>query len=399
MKRFWFIITLIMAVSSCSMKKQPPPPPHPLLMNEDWINDVKASADNLDYLDKPRPYDLQNKIVGPFSNIEIRGNLQVRLVGQDYNSYAATGTDASKIGVVVWDDTLYITEPERQLPENVTDAIIVVGIPDLQNFTVEGDAKIVGMNLRSDRLNVTSVGNSKIALKGNLNLSRLKAEGNGWIAINGIDSQALVITIIGNEQVNLAGRMSPNYILHKGNGTLNLVGSTGGLSNIFAEGRGTTAIQGFTNLQSIKTYDNARVYLYWVKGCKDLKITAYGNSEIGLAGTTDSIKVATHDNAQFLGQYLHAKYAEAKSDGSSHINIASSKKMFARADGGSSIYYYGPPDKLSGFGSGLIIPAWRSTATLPLPNRATTYPSIGMITPTNFASEPNWDYGVWKIQK
>lgn len=402
---FGIILLCTFALISCSSSKYYGTQANPNLSEENWMQTInlnhKLWTSNVDpwYHKRERDPITYQRIYDPiaqemiqvqqkipfFTNISINGNYRIQIVGhQERNSVQFSGTKTAKrlLSLDIRNQTLYI-QPAPECIKNSTErckgdntqVTIRIGINNLRSIINVGNSSITGKYITSDALTIRSVGNSNILLNGRMKLTEVNNFGCGTITILGAYSSCVDINVTQCGTVNIAGRVGLHAISNADKGNINVIGGYSGDTIINAKGASTTKIGGMVNLKSINTYDNSHVYLYWVKS-NNVTVRESGNSCVGLAGYTTNLSVETFGSSGFQGKCLRTWSTYIRTHGSSHANISADKKVFAEANGNSSIYYYGRPSVISRFLSqnGAIIPVW--TNEIPTPPVSGTEPAM-----------------------
>ena len=81
----------------------------------------------------------------------------------------------------------------------------------------------------------------------------------------------------------------------------------------------------------------------------NLHASAYDNARVGLAGVTQNFYLDASENTCVGARNLCAESAYVRTSDKAHVNVSSSKQIFASADGSSSIYFFGSADSLTRF--------------------------------------------------
>ncbi|MFZ2315960.1 MAG: DUF2807 domain-containing protein [Gammaproteobacteria bacterium] len=285
-----------------------------------------------------------------FTNIKVSGNFEVQLVGTDApNRVFVYGPNdgVRQVIVEVRGNTLYLRQPPEACP-NVGRTIVRIGIKDLHHLMQAGPGLIEGRQLRSSGLVVHSYGSGDVYLTGKINLCSVINNGAGDVTVFDARANALEISTMGSGSVNVSGHLGMRSIFHRGIGNINVIGVNGGTLNIDADGSGKIGIYGCYDLCRVIARGAVCVYSYCVNSGK---LVAYGSgrSHIGMAGNASDLNVEVNGSAHFEGRYLHAREAFVRLYDNAHVNLGSSEKVYAAVNGGSSIYFYGPPNSMTKF--------------------------------------------------
>ena len=281
-----------------------------------------------------------------FDRIIVDANIDVQILGdQENENLAIAGSYSSErdISIHVRGRTLFITQVCEKVCA-VNNTIVRVGINNLRRLTNIKSAHIVGRSVNSDHLDIQSGGDGDIILAGGqrLNLSSVTQRGAGKVTVLNANTPHLMIDVVGNGSVNVNGRVGINFIRHDGDGEVNILGAVSDSLSIDASGNGTTSLLGYANLKKISAMNNSQVYLYWVRSVAAF-IDERDNARVGLAGKASNLNIDITDNTRFEGSYLYGDNVYVNTAVYAHANVAPQNKLFALAQGGSSIYYYPSP--------------------------------------------------------
>lgn len=374
---FGIVLIVILTVTSCSERSPVQPRAKDDLLKENWMKQVNTdpnrwlrNADPWFLTGYPNPVQLKAEHtsivpavttsavpVSPFNQINIKGNFQVQMVGCETASNLSIVGPRSltdQIGVQTSKKTLYIFQPEEVDMHNV---IVRIGVRNINNITVAGNGLVLGRNIGGDRLSLSIDGDASVFLSGDIKLTSVNQTGNGTVTVIGTSSSKLHLESKGNGHVYLGGHVGVESILHYGDGTVQIIGASSRGLTIRTGGNGSTTVFGRVNLNEVTAVDCSRVYAYWVTS-RNAILTGTGQAVIGLAGFADTIHVNLSQQACFLGKDLRACTAYVKTKNHSHANVTADEKIFALASDQSSIFYFGPPERLSRYTTdqGMIFP-------------------------------------------
>ncbi len=311
-----------------------------------------------------------------FCNISYGGDFQVQIIGhQDRNSVSIIGphSAARRVSIEFYKNTLYVgTVKTLNGPCDVhapmSQVIVRIGVRDLHSIKQCGCGTIYGRNISGRGLIINSSGRGDTMLVGvgDLDVASVTQTGSGTVTIINTCTPYLCLKVVGNGNVNISGRVGVQSIVHHGNGTVNIVGTDTDSLVINAAGMGLTNVVGFANLKRVVAIDCSQVYLYWVNSCGTY-VCERNHAMVGLAGHTANLNVDLSDEAHFQGSYLHGGNVYVRTRDESHANVVADKRIFANADGLSSIYFYGTPTNVSRFmsGKGVVIPVWYNPSCAP----------------------------------
>ncbi len=391
MKRFlplFFILFAYLLLSGCASKRNPNL--HGDLTKETWMRQVDnnptawaGGADSWFFRGEAAPPEIASREasyaaaistmtvnVPDFTNIKVAGDFQLEIFGSDTgNSVYVYGPNVGlrSIAIEVRNNTLCINQL-KNAPRTVKQVIVRVGISQLQQLIqLAGCGNVEGVRIRSNGLYITThpgvTGNMYIG--GNFALRRVDNAGNGRINLFGANTSWLDINTSGGGAVNVSGNyINVKRIRHVGNNNINIIGAHADGLRIEAAGRGKIGINGPIVLRALSAKGGVRVYAYPVTST-DLHVEADNDARIGLAGYANNLIVNTVQSSQFAGRYLCAQNAYVRAHDWSHINVATTERIFASATQNASVYFYGTPNSMSQFvsGNGVVIPIWSSTAS------------------------------------
>jgi len=305
--------------------------------------------------------------VPEFANIKSNGDFQVQLFGTyGPNSVYVYGPNNAVRSVIVEvrGNTLCITMA-KNAPRNIRKVIIRIGVNQLNNLVQLGCGPIEGIQLHSNRLFVTSAGKGNIYLAGPMNLARVLATSSGSVSVFGARTPMLDIKTGGAATVNVGGNIGIRSITHHGIGNINIIGANTDGLRIYADGRGKIGIRGHVNLRTVKARDKTCVYVCNVNS-RSLYTWVSDDARVGLAGSAENLYVDTTKRSRFEGHTLCAANAFVRAHDASHINVTASNKIFAAATENGSVYFFGSPNLMSQFVSGLgvVIPIWSDNAAI-----------------------------------
>lgn len=293
-----------------------------------------------------------------FTNLVIDGHFKVQIDGSlGRNSVKIEGPNSAlrMIAVDVTDHSVIIHQVlncdkrSKYFYERALKQVIVrVGAKSLCKLTNKGSGNIYGRDITSEKLTIESFGCGNITLAGRINLYRVNQNGQGVITVLGVCAPSTFVKVNGDGKINLSGRIGVQSIENIGKGKINILGADSDCLRIYACGCNKTIVVGSVNLKHVNIADKSRVYVYGVNS-NGLTVELAGETHLGLAGVTKSLILDTKDYSCFQGQHLHACDAYVHTYGSSHANVTVDKKLFADADGNSSIFIFGTPAELAKF--------------------------------------------------
>jgi len=299
--------------------------------------------------------------VPEFTKIKVNGSFQVQIFGAyDHDSVYLYGPNSQvrHVSVEVKGDTLCISAVDGD-SSKLCNVIVRVGVVNLNKLSQMGCGRIEGRQVRSNGLEIESVGSGNIYLAGDVRLRRVMQNGDGNISVFGAHTPVLDIMTAKKGGVNVSGNIGLRSIKHQGSNDINIIGANGGGVKIYTEGSGKIGINGAVNIREITAKDNTCVYSYCVRS-DSLYVYGSSSAKIGLAGSANNLFVENSNSAQFYGRDLIAQSAYVRANGGSHINVTARDKIYAASTGSSSIYFFGSPNMLSQFtgGNGTVIPIW-----------------------------------------
>lgn len=282
----------------------------------------------------------------PFSTLKLSGDFNVRWTqdeGQPALRLQGPRSESNLIQVKVCRGTLYIYHPSDISTRHV---MVQLGTHHLHSISNCGCSNIYADHVKSDGLAIYSLGSGHIYLNGCINLAKLFQLGSGTVIIKGIYSPCLDLVVQGSSNVYLGGRVGVRNIQHIGCGEVSILCADTDCLHIFAAGGGLTSVLGCVALKSVTALDSSGVYVFWVNS-KNVIARAYQCARIGLAGSTCDLYACLAGNSRFEGSYLRARSGYLKTIDDAHANALFTDKLFAYVTGTSSIYYYGPANRVS----------------------------------------------------
>ncbi len=305
--------------------------------------------------------------VPEFVNIKSNGDFQVQLFGTygPDSVYVYGPNDAVRSVIIeVRNNTLCISMA-KNAPRSIRKVIIRIGVNQLSNLIQLGCGSIEGIQMHSAGLSVMSRGKGNIYLAGPMNLRRVDAINAGSVSVFGARTPVLDIRTGGAASVNVSGNVGVRSITHHGVGNVNIIGANTDGLRIYTDGKGKIGIRGQANVRMIKALDNTCVYI-----CNSNSSGVYvwegNNARVGMAGAADSLYVDTKNYSRFEGRNLCANNGFVRAHDASHINVTATNKLFAAATENGSVYFFGSPNMMSQFVSGLgvVIPIWSENASI-----------------------------------
>jgi hypothetical protein len=258
--------------------------------------------------------------------------------------------------VHVTENTIYLSQA-KNVPCDMRNVIIRIGIRNLNSLSQCGGGIIEGRGILSNCLSITSSGCGNIYLAGRVNLTRVVSTGSGNVNVFGAITPELDIYTSGAGSVNVSGNVGIHSITHHGCGNINIIGANTDGLKIKADGRGKIGINGRVAVDEINAKDHVCVYIYYLNGTMlNVYVTDY--ARVGLAGCTTTLYVDAGRSSRFEGHYLYTNDAFVRAHDGAHVNVTAANKLFASSTQNSSVYYFGSPNTLSQFfrESGVIIP-------------------------------------------
>lgn len=351
------------------------------LMNEYWQQCIPTCADDWLYAadrwfvtGNPNQVEVMNMRACPayatvtrerspfFDKIFVKGSFQVQIMGsQPFNSVTILGPNAQTRFVLVDynNNALNLRQIEVQnvkYQPSLNQVIVRVGMKELHDITSVGCSHISGRFINTSHLCIDSCSAGNIMFVGNMNLQRIRHIGNGMITLFGVCSPCCNLYVNGRGSVNLSGKIGIQSIYHQGCGGVNILGANSNQLSINTSGSGINTISGPVNLQRIIASGYSKVYLNCIQS-NNACIAAYQCAKVGLAGRAGELRVNLFGQAQFLGSHLRSQETYIMAQGNSHANVTASKDLFARGADNSSIYFFGPSNRVATqlSGNGLLI--------------------------------------------
>ncbi len=383
------LCSLLLLNSCATTSDDDPSPLRQNLLQERWIahmnnmapNGWTQSADRWYFTGEPKPTEreavhapisdamtIMAVRVSQFNKIHITGNFQIQILGnQEKNTVFVLGSNeaVSQAAIAIRHHTLYVSQRD-DCESCYKDVIVRIGINQLNELCYTGDGSVTGRYIISDHLSIIASGYGNILLGGYMNVADITQYGLGTVTIMDAYTPHLNIRVIGNGNLNMSGRMGVEQLIHAGNGQINIVGADTHSLIIKTQGNGITQIAGYADVRKLVALGNSQVYLYWVNSRK-LQLTEANHARVGLAGVVGDLHVSLYDHSWLGGQYLRSKNAYITTQNASHGNVTASNKLFAAAQGNSSLYYFSAPNRVSRFMSqkGIILPAGHSPMPMP----------------------------------
>lgn len=261
-------------------------------------------------LTAPKTYSKEYRKVPAFTQVEVRGRVNVHLhTGYKQPQLLLSGDprDIAQVRVQMDHNKLFLSLGKGYPRYGEVSAEFKGQVLNL--FRYEGTGIIKGNQLHTRYLELYLANQGTTQLGGTIGLQRLEVVGSGTTIISGITSYDLEVLLRGNPKVQLSGFIS--------------------LSRLNIEG-------------------DAWLSLYWIRG-NHLKIKASQGSRIQLAGKVNRLEVELWDRAQFKGRYLRAQRSFVKTHGKSVAEIFSLAHQSSLASDSSDIYYYYIPDTRADF--------------------------------------------------
>lgn len=258
----------------------------------------------------PLPSSTQSKPVTAFSQVDIKGNINVYLqTGYRTPSVVFRGDprDLAQTNTQVRQNVLYITT--RKGTPKYGPVSVVIRTQTLNRINYIGKGSITGNKLRTSQLDVFTVSANTTRLDGAIGLRSLSINGNGLTQIGGISSPDLQIHLKKNPKVQL---------------------------------------RGFAGIRHLNVDGGGWLSMYWVKS-DNLSITAKRTAKIQLAGAVNRLEVELYGDTQFKGRYLRVNRAFVKTYGHSTAEITAVNHQHCLASDASDIYYYKVPKMRADF--------------------------------------------------
>ena len=334
-------------------------------------NQWKQGADHWFFTGDPNATELQNRNapeeaamstmtvrVYDFNQIEVNGDFQTQIFGTDeHNSVFVDGPNAAvrDIAVELRGGTLCIYQTNSTPIKTMKKVIVRIGIRQLKKLVQRGNGSIEAIQIKSNHLIIDSSGGGNIYLMGQVNLKTISQAGSGSINVFGVYASHLtIVTANQGGPVNVSGNINIRSIIHRGARDINIIGANSNGLNIYAEGSGKISVLGRANLCKVTLKDAVCVFVASVHSRRvDAQLSDHVT--LGLSGFVKDF-YATTSGTSFLGaRFLCAEQVFATAYDQSHINVTASKKAFAQANQGSSIYFFGPASLLSSFTSGKAV--------------------------------------------
>jgi hypothetical protein len=175
----------------------------------------------------------------------------------------------------------------------------------------------------------------------------------------------LEIRTAGAASVNVSGNVGVRKIVHHGVGNVNIIGANSDGLKIYADGRGKIGIRGHVNLREVRARDKTGVFICNANS-NSLYTWATDDARIGMSGTAENLYVDATKSSRFEGRSLCVTNAYVRAHDVAHINVSASNKIFASATENGSVYFFGSPNMMSQYVSGLgvVIPVWSENSTI-----------------------------------
>jgi hypothetical protein len=315
------------------------------------------------------PTNTVNMNVPAFSNIRIKGDFQVQILGTGgANRLAVYGSKnaISKINMNFKGDTLYLSQA-KQVPSCMGQTIVRIAVNQLTSLVHSGKGNVEGIHIYSHCLMVTAQGRGSIYLAGSMNLRTLFNMGGGSVTIMGANTPLLYVRTTSPRVTNISGNVGLRSIEHHGQGDINVIGANSNGLNITADGKGKIGVDGIVSVAHINARDHCNVYINQTRS-SDIYAYAHDNAHIGIAGTANNAYFEAFGNACISARNLCTNSAYVRTHSNAHINVSAGNKLFASADGSSSIYFFGQREVLSRFmkDDGTVIPIWWGYGNCPI---------------------------------
>lgn len=309
--------------------------------------------------------------VPQFTAVDVGGNFQVQIVGgQKQNSVYLLGPQAETraISVTVTNKTLFVHQsPDVQEPTN--DVILRIGVKNLQQLNYAGNGDVSGRFITSDGLTIHSCGTGTVLIDGrSARLINVTQTGSGTVTVLGTHSPLIDVTDMGDGDINISGRVGISHLVNSGNGKVSIIGADSADLTVESSGRSLTTVFGYVNLRRLSVENKSSAYIYWVNS-PNLTLNEKDHGCVGLAGSAQNLNVNMTQTSQFAGQYLHGGSVYIHTYNNAHAIITACDRLFAAADGQSSIYYFGLPASVSKFTNqqGVIL---QVQPILPIPTKS-----------------------------
>lgn len=240
----------------------------------------------------------------PFHNILVRGDLDVRLHHTQGPTHALAYGDSQDLIYLefhVQDDWLKV-HVGRGFP-HYGKMSVDIWVNDLHRLVQRDSAKVVGHQLRSSGLIISTIGTAPLILDGKISLTGLQARKKAHVEIAGVQTQSLSVDLHEHAYVKLQGTMG---------------------------------------LCDIHVYDKSWLSMYWVKANR-LNMTYGGRSFVQMAGRVNVLDVELYQHAKFAGRYLRATRAFVRTHDYSSAQISVELAQHTLALEESHIDYYDVP--------------------------------------------------------
>ena len=178
-----------------------------------------------------------------------------------------------------------------------------IWVNDLHRLVQRNSARVVGHQLRSSGLILSTVGTAPVTLDGNINLVGLQAKQAAHVEISGVQSQSMSMDLQHHAYVKLQGNI--------------------GLCNI-------------------QVYDHSWLSMYWVKANR-LNMTYGGHSFVQMAGRVNVLDLELFQHAKFAGRYLRATRAFVRTHDDTLAQISVERAQHTLALERSHIDYFDAP--------------------------------------------------------
>lgn len=243
---------------------------------------------------------------------------------------------------------------ERNLARKIH---LVLSVNALCQLNYEGNGVLMGNQLQTDNLSLSTKGNGNIQLSGRLNLRAIQHEGGGQLKLTGVSSEGMRFATSGSGDVFLQGTIGISDFTYQGSGNIRIGKLTAQALNMLIDGSGTLELDGVINLKKLEQKGSAQLKLYWVESDR-LSITVNDTAKAELAGIVKWLYLNTYNTAQCNVRYLRAENAFVLAKDNSSVKVNVSQQLYSDASDNAAIYTYGRPEHkaITENGLGTVLP-------------------------------------------
>ncbi|MBI3711836.1 MAG: DUF2807 domain-containing protein [Burkholderiales bacterium] len=156
----------------------------------------------------------QTRPVTPFSTIRTQGALSVEVVVGSAHSITVKGDDKymEKIVTDIAGDELLISYKDKKSIRLSDDLKVVVTMPNLSKFKMEGAGLTTVNKINGDRFELNYEGVGLLKVSGKVNHFKLRAQGIGFVDAKGLQAESVdaVVEGIGSVEVTATDKLKAN---------------------------------------------------------------------------------------------------------------------------------------------------------------------------------------------